>query len=1006
MADAPLPTVPMPDQQIPVFNPDGQFGYLPASEWDAGAQLQGYRLATPQEVSHVQAEAQYGAPGAAVTAAGAAAARALTLGLSDQALTKTGLVAPETLRGLEEANPVASGIGTVAGIAAPLLLTGGAAAPAEAGVVAGGGGALEAGAALTAPSLIAKAGQAVTRATAEALPEASGLLGRVVNRAIATGAGSAVEGAAYGLGQVVSEDALGAPGLTAESALATVGLSAALGGGLGAAIGVAHEAIPAAVLKTRDAIGSAFGKVKGSVEDWYQGAEGVHGVNPATAQLILEHKLEVSALEQQAPGITATLTQSKPTVAASILENASQFGALEREFPGIGKTLSKTRPDTLSLILAEPEKYANLEREFPGTLRQLSAAEPGTAQYLADNWQLIVRDPVERAKLSEAVRKSGQQIIDSTDAMFTRAYGQMMKDGAPELLADANPQAIMEAYSGLWAKTADAIGEMEARPSLFDPYYPAKLRTLLEDLVKDSPKATDPTTAFRHLTRLRQEIGDMISWGKSGLLPPAERDAQQLVKGIYRDVSAALRSEETFGAAGARKAELDEAFAAWKRLTERRPGAMLGKSEKGTTNFNFLLMQSGALSPNKMNAWFKHLADDTGALKTEAWSHMMDAARRSADAVEALHQAAPATTTFDRAAITDLIGKTQTLTEDAAAKFRATQVLDQLNPKFARAMHEALAAAPAGQAATETLTAAQHAAGYLGPISSTVKAVLSPITQTVETARSFPKGVAVLASLERMGQRISNAIDTAAGTIVRGSPRAETIGRAEVEAGIAREFGSSAEQSLARFNRRVSDIQSLSADPSALHKAIVQQNQGLDEHAPKTSQALAVTSTRAINFLASKVPQHPVRGPLAPKWEPSQAEVAKFARYYEAVQNPLVVLKQAAAGTLTPEAIEAVQAVYPDLFARMQAGIVSRLASGNRPPARSRLMLSLLLGQDMDGSLGMLMANQAIHQGPSAKQQGPGAAPPAIKPNSRGMGRVSISERSLTPLQASANRRA
>src|SRR5574340_1121147 len=102
MADAPAP------QQIPVFNPDGEFGYLP--EWTAAAKIQGYRLATPEEVGEAQLQAQYGDLPGQLTAGLAAGARAATLGLSDQALTKTGLVAPETLKGLEEANPVASGV--------------------------------------------------------------------------------------------------------------------------------------------------------------------------------------------------------------------------------------------------------------------------------------------------------------------------------------------------------------------------------------------------------------------------------------------------------------------------------------------------------------------------------------------------------------------------------------------------------------------------------------------------------------------------------------------------------------------------------------------------------------------------------------------------------------------------------------------------------------------------------------------------------------------------------
>jgi hypothetical protein len=1112
---------------VHLLDPSGEIVALSPAEAAAAAPL-GYVLAQPEQVAAFQqaeaARAKYGSTGQAAIAGLESAGSALTFGLSTAAERALGVPA-EDIAGRAEANPIASGAGTALGIAAPLVLTAGASAPASAAMAAAKGAAR-----LTGPALAAGANRAVTGAVKAALPEASGLAGQIAARAASLGAGSAVEGAAYGLGQVVHEAALGDPHLTAQSALAEIGLTAALGGALGGLVGVGEVGIPAVARKARDAIGNAFGKAKSGVESWYAGAEKVHGVPKGTAEVLLEHKLEMATLEQTAPGIADVISKAPPETAASILGGADKFGALERQFPGIAKTLSRARPDTLNVILSKADEYATLEREFPGTLRQLSAAEPSTAEYLRENWKLIIRDPVERVKLAESVRKGGQGVIDSVDASFRKAYGEMMKVGAPDLLADAKPQAIIDAYGSLWAKAADAIGEMEARPSLFDPYYPARLRVVLEDIAKDtadgtlsgaarkatnlspeeylyhvtpesnaaairreglrpdapkiaeggphgdtkavfladhetvdvyrelygagdegvvvfrvpksavreieedaasegvafltrerippsalevevagawSPAASggeiDPVTAFRHLTRLRQEIGDKISWGKAGLLPPAERDAQQLMKGIYGEISKALRSEEVFGAAGARKAELDEAFAAWKRITERRPGAQLGKSEKGTSNFNFLLMQSGSLSPNKMNAWFNHLADDTGALKTQAWSEMMDAAKRAVDAVENLHKAAP-TTAFDREAVASVIDKTAKATEDARQRFMVTQTKNALDPSaILRGSHPALMAAPSGEAASQVVGAAQAASRFAGPLSSTVKVVLSPISTAVDTAKSFPKGVAALAALERLGKSVASAIDSGASMLVRGSAKAAYVGRAEVSAGVARSFGADLDHATRTFQRRAREIQGLAQDPDQMHKALLAQNDGIEEHAPETAQALSVASARAVAFLAAKMPKAPQRGPLAPKWQPNQAEIAKWNRYYEAVQRPTSVLKQAAAGTLTPEAVEAVAVVYPELYARIQAALVDKIAGHSGAiPYPSRLMASLLMGQDLDGTAGLTGKHRAAFAGPSGKPSGMVPAP--IRPTAGGASKITLSTRSLTPQQRAAQR--
>jgi hypothetical protein len=972
---------------------------VPAAEVE-GATIGGYAPASPEQIAEYQQalafQERYGTPGQAALAGLESAASALTFGGST-ALERALGVPAEDIAAREEANPTAAGIGTAVGIAAPLVLTAGASAPASAA-----GAAAKGAARLTAPALAARAGRAVTGAVESALPQASSVAAQIASRAAAMGAGSAVEGAAYGLGQVVHEAALGDPNLTAQSALAEIGLTAVLGGGLGGFIGAAEVGLPFVAGKARDAIGNAFGRAKSRVEGWYAGAEKVHGVPKGTAELLVDHKLEIAALEKAAPGIIDTLSKAPPQTAASILGGADKFARLEREFPGIAKTLSRTRPDTLDLILGKADDFANLEREFPGTLRQLSAAEPSTAEYLRENWKLIIRDPAERARLAEGVRKGGQQIIDSVETMFRKANGEMMKVAAPDLLAGADEQAILGTYSRIWDEMKSAIGKMESRPSLYRPAYPATLKQIAEDLGKDAGKALDPVTAFRHLKDLRRLVGDNVDWSKRGLLDLDVRNAQDEFRSLYRTITSALKDESVFGAAGARQAELDAAQHAWKAVTERRPGAQLGKSEKGTSNFNFLLMQSGALSPNKMNQWFNHLADDTGALKTQAWSEMMDAAKRAVDAVENLHKAAPVTA-FDRGAVTSVIDKTAKATEDARQRFMVTQTKNALDPNaILRGSHPALAAAPAGEAASQAVGAAQAAARFTGPVSSTIKVALSPISSAVETAKHFPKGVAVLAGLERLGKSASRAIETGVSTLVRGSARGASVGRAETLAGVARSFGSDLDTATATFEKRVREIQSIAQDPDQLHRALLDQNGDLDEHAPETAQALSVASARAVLFLASKLPRAPQRGPLAPKWQPSQAEIAKFNRYYEAVQHPASILKQAAAGTLTREAVEAVATVYPELFGSIQAAIVDKLASHRGDvPYESKLMAGMILGQDLDGTVRLATKNRASFAGPSAK---PSAAMPVVKPNTKGLGRISLSDRSLTPQQRAVQR--
>jgi hypothetical protein len=186
----------------------------------------GYRMEQPQETEQRRTQEQYGDLGGQIAAAGAGAARGLTFGLSDQALVGAG-VAPETLRGLEEANPISSLVGEATGIVAPAVLSGGISSVAGAGVK----GAAAAGKATE--RLIAK--QAIKAGLSN--PIAKSIATKIAPAAV----GSAVEGAFYGAGQLLSEDALGKADLNAENLAAYVGTGALLNGAFGAAFSGAAE---------------------------------------------------------------------------------------------------------------------------------------------------------------------------------------------------------------------------------------------------------------------------------------------------------------------------------------------------------------------------------------------------------------------------------------------------------------------------------------------------------------------------------------------------------------------------------------------------------------------------------------------------------------------------------------------------------------------------------------------------------------------------------------------
>lgn len=163
------------------------------------------------------------------TAGAAGALRGATMGLSDPLLTKSGLVNPGTLAGLESANPTSSTVGEVGGTIAGILSPIGPIAEAT------------------------KAGQIAERAAVKMLGKGAVEAGlsknvarSIIEKAIPSAVGSAVEGSLFTSGGLISESALGKADYNAENVAATAGIGALLGAGLGTAFSGLKELAPMA----------------------------------------------------------------------------------------------------------------------------------------------------------------------------------------------------------------------------------------------------------------------------------------------------------------------------------------------------------------------------------------------------------------------------------------------------------------------------------------------------------------------------------------------------------------------------------------------------------------------------------------------------------------------------------------------------------------------------------------------------------------------------------------
>lgn len=163
--------------------------------------------------------------------------------------------------------------------------------------------------------------------------------------------------------------------------------------------------------------------------------------------------------------------------------------------------------------------------------------------------------------------------------------------------------------------------------------------------------------------------------------------------------------------------------------------------------------------------------------------------------------------------------------------------------------------------------------------------------------------------------------------------------------------------------------------------------------APGLHAQMAAVTTRAAQYLAANMPAPPTDpNSITPHLDSpppvSQSDLYTYANRVEGVQEPLTLLEDLSKGYVSPEKVEAVQQVWPQLYDRMRTAVFGQLAQRTEPvPYEQRKLLDVALsgGGSLEPSLrpdSLWVMQQA---GKAAQQQAGGGKPSAPAPKVGGM---------------------
>lgn len=546
--------------------------------------------------------------------------------------------------------------------------------------------------------------------------------------------------------------------------------------------------------------------------------------------------------------------------------------------------------------------------------------------------------PEARDKIAREFMGSLDESFKATKQATRQAFERARPQEVERLLADVPIQGAATKAEEMLGAAKNAIAEMRAQPDVFTQRgLISKLETTVNGfenrLVDDGVSST--AELFNLADDFKRTIDKQVAkWGKN--ISPEAIDTVDKVRGVRDLVKGFLEDPEAFGDAAVRQQQFNAAFAAQKN-TEKELLRLFGDKA---------VSPSGApyrkLSSVKIDTYLRQVGSGRGDIRDAALQDWLKASRDLTEQIAESHAKA-GVEGFDKAGLQSLLDKSMKARGTAEQQFADLNKLRALDPfgqfgssqvvlgglpGIAKAMVDQI---KSPSALVKTLSAAE---GFALGTSKRIGQAVDAFTSVAK------KGAAALPARELAAPVIVHELGKAFGADVDTKPRrrADAGGDKKAEA----------------FDKAMHGLSAMVSNPSNAAAKLEGGLTHLSEHAPETRNAVVAKQLSAAQFLYEKAPKNDTETSLNPfieSWRPSDAEIAQWERYAAAVQDPLGVLDEIEAGTVSSEAIEALRAVYPNLYNEIQQTFAGKIGELRKQlPYQKRLTLSMLFDLPVDAS--------------------------------------------------------
>lgn len=1031
-----------PGQLVNVVGEDGTIAELDPSKpelaqflADTVAGRTAFRLATGPEVDDIAAEEEFGDRPIAAVVAGAA--RGLSLGISDLVAAESP-AARRTLQGLRERNPGASLAGEVAGAVAPAFATGGTslaargAAAAPASLVARGSLALEQGVtrALGRTAAEGFGARVAQRATAEA---AAGAF-----EGAAFGVGEVISENALSDRDLTAEALLA--GAADGALLGTLG-GAAIGGGLGAAGSLfgrtrALTSGPrgAATREGRRALQDLHLRATGqpladdAADAMVRASEapGRRGFLTDPVELAERRRRLLERAESIPPNVTDPIRVREREIALREAREISDrlegrapaaggaeppsgglppapAGAGAPGAPGGGGPFRTADVPAVEQLSPVAERLGRLAR----TLR-LGEDQARTVERLAGSREfarMATRADEVVGEAGETLRDSFNRLQDLTEDVDDFARARVKRDLFVKNIDVPLPMEGRVAAAELVDETRQLADLMESSPGVFGGGSRAAARQIREILDDFGGRVALPGDADALASQLTTAFGAeqmLVLDQVKRRLARLRRSRNSHISAEFEDLHERMRlhlEDESFYGGGARaQRDINDAITRW--IANDRQFRLRFMSDTGRRKVSDPWRNREDFDLGRAQKWFgqvgtaqSKITDDIVEQQTTALEDMLGRIRQYYDLPEDVEARL-------RSELPDLTRRIRRETRRLRETVGARNQWDELRRSAQESLLERLLGTEKEKTATAltlgTLGGALGGAG--GAIGGAAVGGLigGPVGALLGTATGVAAGIrrALPEIAASVGMRsVSPAVLRSEAAVVQAQVRITAAAARMVRGGVSREASKrlgltarllTTKSAVEVYRDRVRQILEATEDPTALQDRAATAATGFEGEAPQVAGALAAQTMRALSYLRDAIPAASLPDPsyVVPPSEPRlppPLEMASFLRRVASVESPLGVAEELAAGGGSPEAMDALDAVYPTLATMMRESVSNELRAaaedGVSVPFARRRHIAVRLGVRADPSVGSLAMSTPLGLGTQEPGQ-PGAPPP------------------------------